>query len=531
MKWTVRHGGWCLAILLLLSGMKASAHAVFDVTTYGAVGDGTTNDLTAIKSAVAAIPTIGGELYFPPGIYIVDPVLASNIINLNKPIVIRGAGQEATVIVMKTAASNVHLFNTTSSLWVRDITLKVGPDPLTADTHQKAINFDLNGGGGISGSVLQVERTKITGFNSGIYADGGAVDGNGNHKILQAVVRDCYISISGVAIGDQGEPININRTDQLKIQGNIILSGPDRDPTHHVGDHAIYAIGNINMSIQGNEILGSPGDGIKAIAYSGQPLDNWIIENNRFTSVGIAIAVSPEDDTTLPQLVISNNRINDVSATSIEIGAVMIEPIDTATIETITMKGNSFYKLGRTAIMFAANSGSTIEDAFLTDNTVKYFSVGSGSTHYSAISDNGFGTKRHLFVRGLHVDGLDKFTTPMSPAAWGRAASNVAYFSNVSYQEVLEENCTVPLGTVNGYSSGTATLDFPSTGATASSDLTMTVKGASVGDVVALGTPAPPTNGFYTAWVSAADTVTIRYTAITAGNPASATFHAMVAKF
>jgi hypothetical protein len=66
--------------------------------------------------------------------------------------------------------------------------------------------------------------------------------------------------------------------------------------------------------------------------------------------------------------------------------------------------------------------------------------------------------------------------------------------------------------------SATATLDFASIAAAASADLTITLPGAVVGDTVELGLPAAPQAGFiFQAFVSAANTVTVRATNITAG--------------
>lgn len=39
---------------------------------YGAVGDGTTNDTTAIQSGLTALQSTGGALYFPPGTYLIN---------------------------------------------------------------------------------------------------------------------------------------------------------------------------------------------------------------------------------------------------------------------------------------------------------------------------------------------------------------------------------------------------------------------------------------------------------------------------
>lgn len=40
-----------------------------DVRDFGAAGDGTTNDTTAIARALASVPSTGGDVYFPPGTY------------------------------------------------------------------------------------------------------------------------------------------------------------------------------------------------------------------------------------------------------------------------------------------------------------------------------------------------------------------------------------------------------------------------------------------------------------------------------
>lgn len=81
--------------------------------------------------------------------------------------------------------------------------------------------------------------------------------------------------------------------------------------------------------------------------------------------------------------------------------------------------------------------------------------------------------------------------------------------------------------------SANAALDFPSIAAAASADLTIAVPGAAVGDSVELGLPAAPTAGLiFQGFVSAADTVTVRATNITAGavDAASATYRATVHK-
>lgn len=78
-----------------------------------------------------------------------------------------------------------------------------------------------------------------------------------------------------------------------------------------------------------------------------------------------------------------------------------------------------------------------------------------------------------------------------------------------------------------------ATLDFGSTAAGAISDLTITVTGAVVGDVVAIGASSIPNKGTYFGYVSASNTVTVRFAnndLTTAKDPSSGTFKVRILK-
>ena len=89
--------------------------------------------------------------------------------------------------------------------------------------------------------------------------------------------------------------------------------------------------------------------------------------------------------------------------------------------------------------------------------------------------------------------------------------------------------------TIDLIASASATLDFPGVPANGGTqDLTITVTGATVGDVVTLGLPAAPNAGLvFSAWVSASNTVTVRATNVTAGaiDPVSAAYRIAVMSF
>jgi hypothetical protein len=83
------------------------------------------------------------------------------------------------------------------------------------------------------------------------------------------------------------------------------------------------------------------------------------------------------------------------------------------------------------------------------------------------------------------------------------------------------------------YLTGSDALDFASTSAGNSQDLTISVTGAAVGDPVALGTPAAPDQDTcFTAFVSATNIVTVRFNNYSSGavDPASGTYKVKVIK-
>lgn len=77
------------------------------------------------------------------------------------------------------------------------------------------------------------------------------------------------------------------------------------------------------------------------------------------------------------------------------------------------------------------------------------------------------------------------------------------------------------------YKIAQATLDFSATDPQLSSELTIALSGAQIGDPVLLGTPAAPdANSCYTAYVSAPNVVTVRFNNYSVGiiNPGSGLF-------
>lgn len=92
---------------------------VFNVKSYGAVGDGATNDTTAIASAIAAAAAAGGGVVrFPAGIYLTNAItMTANGVTL------RGDGNKATIIKARQAGAIVTLSGCTGC-FVEDIAIE-----------------------------------------------------------------------------------------------------------------------------------------------------------------------------------------------------------------------------------------------------------------------------------------------------------------------------------------------------------------------------------------------------------------------
>lgn len=176
-------------------------------------------------------------------------------------------------------------------------------------------------------------------------------------------------------------------------------------------------------------------------------------------------------------------------------------------------------------IVFAAGGFATSDESLRVLNTI-------GTRFAGPLSD------LDDFVIELDEDasGSNKFSITDGAST---EVAQITEAGNLQIDGTATVDSTLRVGggaTLQKFITNTATLDFGNTIAGAATDLTITVTGAADGDTVSIGCPlgSVPANGTFFGWVSAADTVTIRYannSLLTAYDPASGTFRATVTDF
>ncbi len=177
---------------------------------------------------------------------------------------------------------------------------------------------------------------------------------------------------------------------------------------------------------------------------------------------------------------------------------------------------NSFY--------FSTNVASPM--FFMTSNTERLRILATGEVGIGTLTPTAI---LHLKAGTAAANSAPlKFTTGVNTTAVENGAveyDGTNYFASAaSTRYTLAKTLTA-----------TSSLDFASTNAANSRDLTIGVPGAQLGDVVALGVPSTSVvaNSDYTAYVSSANTVTVRLNnySVLAINPAAGTFRVSVIRY
>lgn len=511
-----------------------------DVKEYGAKGDGVTDDTAAIQAALNASLMV----MFPPGAYLVnDPIepQAGSHLDLGVATIKAGVkdwldtgiiqfiGKTGLTITGGTIDGQKALNSTGRIFGIRlRNASNVIIDGVTVQNCPGLNSTGVNGGDGlyIGAAAPGQASENITVTNCTF---------RGNVRQGCSITRGRYIKIIGCEFVDTsgnapGAGIDIEADTANEILSDITITG-NVFRNNEWGVMIIELSNPENITVTGNVFYNNRQSSMLLRGKELTITSNAIYHDSPPSSSS-AILVSDLTNATIAGNTITGNYDGD------ERGGIRIGN----KTENLLVVANNIAKTFRAGIRVDAlyNPGNNIRNIVISNNAL-FNCYESGAAPSSAIEVIGSGgadlteniiiannTLRDTRTGGQEADvGIRLANLTAAELATISIANNlITGFGNqiTSFADVAHLGVTV---------TGKATLNFDLTSVDYQ-DLTMTVTGAAINDVVSLGIPnaGAVANISYMAWVSASNTVTVRATRVnaTAPNPGAERFIASVTK-
>ena len=314
--------------------------SLFNVTNYGATGNGVTDDRVNCQAAIdAAEAAGGGTVIFPRGTYSLTKAAAgTHCLNIE--------------------SSNVHIILNAGA------TLKMADAQVTVDTHFVYVvlfgdgssvfsNMSITGQGTIdynaagqtytaqNGGVLARGCLKFDGANVNSLIDGiKCINANGDCIFVKGVsdaVRGGNVTVQNTKVLDSAEGISIRNMNEVRILGNHV-----ENITGYVSaQDGIEPASCDNVTIANNVIKNVEGSGVDVfdkntnVTITGNAIDTCGTKTGGSGGDGITVGGTGAANT---NIVISGNAITDCGADVTGYGIATFQ--DTPVVSNLTINGN-----------------------------------------------------------------------------------------------------------------------------------------------------------------------------------------------
>ncbi len=283
---------WSDKDVLTPQALNSRSGLVFNVRepAFGATGDGSTDDTTAIRLAITAARAVDGIVYFPPGTYIIDDTTTSSHAGLliganSQSIHLLGAGTQSTVLKLKdnsiAAAAlrpAVEISTTDGSVLsasIQDLTIDANATNNTGAGVSPGLQLHVESGTKTMSDVL-IRNVHIIDCNNG---DGiitrNDTTGGASNRLTRIWLEGCHID--NPATNRNG--IAIIGGSRIIIKGNFLTNQAgtnvaiDIEPNDNQPVDDVIVVGNI---------VADGERGFSATARTGSPVTNIVVSGNVF---------------------------------------------------------------------------------------------------------------------------------------------------------------------------------------------------------------------------------------------------------
>ena len=359
---------------------------VFNVMAYGAKGDGTTDDTTAIQAAYAAVGSSGGTVLWPAGDY-----RLTGTVTITKPTI--------TELPCGTITANAQLFNgsandikfygcgsgwagsggditpsqttvikagasypaATDMIYVGASTRTTYADAELSGAEIKNVSFDMNSNTGnpfrfVSDSYSRVEGVKAWNcVNCGEIAGGLAGDPN-SYAAYHTTIRDSVFQPlasstgTGFLFNAQNGEVTYIKIDNSWFSGNISNGGSTDALLFQAGSAAADSIQNvsINATYVGNPVCSASSHGIRFeapgnyLAATGGRINNVNIKDTlveRLFSCSSGYAIGGTSGGSAGTDGLGSFHLDNVSAGANWVGSIASIDLGAGTVETAGDQG------------------------------------------------------------------------------------------------------------------------------------------------------------------------------------------------
>jgi hypothetical protein len=473
-----------------------------NVKSFGAVGDGTTDDTAAIAAAIDALPLNGGIIFFPPGTFKV-----TDEIDVDKPLTVIGSGRGITQIRATALGANKSIFHSTFGRFVcNGITFR-GPTSAAFVSAEGAIHVE-----GAQGA--RVEYTKITDIECYDFGEHGI-----RHTYCDfGHVERCYVHNVGYGA------IEFLSCDTSYACNNLI----DTVTPGASGDaYGIYFTMNtpatddrcVGWICSGNTVYNIP----IWEAYDTHGGTDGVFSNNIAINCALGVSLAHANSVYSPErITITGNVLQASGATTTNRG-IGVAGGTTQNALDIVISNNVLIGFGYDS--GAANDGAIFvqdtEQCVITNNIIKSsYAIAIllyGDNNSFVVSDNNIAgiNNSETWSAGIRIE---------EPNQTGIISGNRINSSNETGIHIDDTNDSVHFGFNNIRTTGTeivggafggrglmlngeATIDLASIGDGNYDVVSITVDGAEIGDFVEISASAHVSGLTLTGVVQAADTV------------------------